>query len=154
IQTKSFASTKMPCSRPSHSAPLAGPPQLASSLPEASNSSTGGAALARCASGIDCGTCSTQMLSFRSTEMDVTSPRTQLLGIEGQEGSTLNSGACRPDCCARTAATPQSGTARAIAAHTDGHHRSVVLMGRNDTRKAKDSPTNGSGQRVERGSPR
>ena len=37
------------------------PPQLVRSLPAASNSSTGGAAFARCASGIDRGTCSTQM---------------------------------------------------------------------------------------------
>jgi hypothetical protein len=37
IQTKSSASTKMPCSRPSHSAPLADPPQLVSSFPSESN---------------------------------------------------------------------------------------------------------------------
>ena len=97
IQTKSFASTKMPCSRPGHSAPSPGPPQLVSSFPAASNWSTGGAAFARCASGIDCGTCSTQMLSFRSTEIDVTSPSTQLLGIVGHVGSTLNSGGRRLD---------------------------------------------------------
>ena len=43
----------------------------------------GGAAFARCASGIDCGTCSSQMWSRRLTEIDVTSPGTQLLGIDG-----------------------------------------------------------------------
>ena len=80
IHTKSFASTKMPCSRSGHSKPSPGPPQLVSSVPAASNSSTGGAAFARCAWGIDCGTCSTQMWSFLSTEIDVTSPSTQLFG--------------------------------------------------------------------------
>jgi hypothetical protein len=95
IQTKSFASTKMPCSRPGHAAPFAGPPQLLSSFPAASNCSTGGAAFARLSSGIDCGTCSTQMLSLRSTEIDVTSPSTQLFGIVGHAGSTLNCGARR-----------------------------------------------------------
>src|SRR5215471_17020818 len=98
IQMKSLASTKMPCSRPGHTVPAPGPPQLVRSLPAVSNSSTGGAALARCVSGIDCGTCNTQMLSFRSTEIDVTSPRAQLFGICGQFGSTLNCGAFGGDC--------------------------------------------------------
>jgi hypothetical protein len=41
------------------------------SLPAPSNSTTGGDALARCASGIDWGTWSTQMLSLASTEIEV-----------------------------------------------------------------------------------
>src|SRR4029078_3634055 len=89
--------TKIPSPRPSHCAPFCGPPQLFSSFPLESNSSTGGAALARCASGTDCGTCNTQMLSWRSTEIEVTSPSTQLLGIVGHVGSTLNSGGCLED---------------------------------------------------------
>src|SRR6185436_2458912 len=111
IQTKSLASTKIPCSRPGQTLPLPGPPQLARSVPAASNSSTGGAAFARCASGIDCGTCSTQMWSRRSTEIDVTSPSTQLLGIVGQAASTWNIGTLSAlSCCEypATATTAQS----------------------------------------------
>src|SRR5215831_15211543 len=111
--TKSFASTKMPCSRPSHSGPLVGPPQLARSFPEASNSSTGGAAFARCASGTDCGTCNTQMLSWRSTEIDVTSPSTQLFGIVGHFGSNSNWGAVGNCCAPLSAATASARIATA-----------------------------------------
>src|SRR5262249_16061554 len=97
--TKSFASTKMPCSRPSHGVPFLGPPQLASSFPDASNFITGGAAFARLSSGIDWGTCSSQMLSLRSTEIDVTSPRTQLFGMVGHFASSSNVGGLRVLAC-------------------------------------------------------
>jgi hypothetical protein len=39
------------------------------------------------------------MLSWRSTEIDVTSPSTQLFGIVGHAGSNSNSGAFG-SCCA------------------------------------------------------
>src|SRR5262245_58205311 len=71
--------------------------------PVASNSSTGGAALARCASGIVAGLCKIQMWSWESTAIEDTSPNTHLLGIDGHAGSARNMGArelpgdCAPD---------------------------------------------------------
>ena len=93
IQTKSFASTKMPCSRPSHSQPVARAAPARQQLSrgvELEHRRRRVRALAPRES--TAGTCSTQMWSLRSTEIDVTSPSTQLLGIVGHSASSWNVG--------------------------------------------------------------
>src|SRR4030081_2997300 len=94
----------MPCSRPTHSAPVPGPPQPCTKLPSASNSSTEGAGTQqllrggfrvapRSSSVSERGRCSTQRGSFESTARPPIWPNSQLLGSGfGQNGSTWNCG--------------------------------------------------------------
>src|SRR5262249_35816422 len=74
--------------------PFPGPPQLLMNCPAALNTTTGGAALARCSSGIVAGRCKIQISSRESTATEDTSPKTQLLRIAGHEVSGRKSGTC------------------------------------------------------------
>src|SRR5262245_11741761 len=80
----------MPCSRCGHSYPALAPPQLRMKRPAESNSSTGGAAFCRCASGTVAGLCRIHTWSCASTATEDTSPKTQLLGIVGHDGCGAN----------------------------------------------------------------
>src|SRR5436190_18120111 len=64
------------------------------------------------------------MRSFLSTEIDVTSPSTQLLGICGQFGSTSNLGAFGGVC----ASSPIDAVARIKAADTANRKYLIVLF--------------------------
>src|SRR5207244_4786108 len=84
----------------------------------------GGAALARWASGTVAGRCRIQTWSCESTAMEETSPKTQLFGIAGHEGSGRNAGAFSfAGACAVTVALAASSAKtmvemwRFIAAH-------------------------------------
>src|SRR6185503_521968 len=102
IQTLSLSSTNTPCSLSGQSNPWPGPPHARRNFPSASNSSSGGAACARCASGTVRGRCSTQMWSWLSMATPGVCPSTQLLGsLGGHEASTSKTGnrfAADDDC--------------------------------------------------------
>src|SRR6188474_1984602 len=103
----------MPCGLRGHAeVSFMGPwPQPRTTLPCASNSTTGGAGAQQVAIGGFCtidvsssvsvsGRCVTQMWPLASTNTPVTAPRIQLFGISsGQDGSTLNDGALERCAC-------------------------------------------------------
>src|SRR6476620_7297522 len=118
----------MPCGLRGHAdVSFIGPwPQPCTTLPCASNSTTGGAGAQHVAIGGFCtidvsssvsvsGRCVTQTWPFASTKTPVTAPRIQLFDISsGQVGSTLNDGAPARCACGDTINASRTATQRTM----------------------------------------